>query len=1639
MSSEELRVPTGYTGIYANWNVDIDGDDAADSPWHFGTSSEYPALKADMNGDDTATWQEFGYQLRQSPYLTASAPAGESKVNLTWTAVDVTHWDPPPALTYKLERAAADPINQPRFETLAEGQSELEYTDSAVTATNGYLYRVSAAAAGDGAAFHGNVRAPGRLPVAIGVASKTLRLAKGPLTVALSSAFEDPDGHILTYSASSSDTTVATVSLSGSVLTITPVAAGQTTITITAIDPVRENGSVSQQFTVTVLPATATDYDADDDGLIAIGTLAQLAAVRHDGDGDGAPTSEGAVEYVAAFGNNGNPIACVNARCIGYELVADLDFDTNQNGLADDGDAYWNDGFGWRPVGPRSRDDGVFEGVFEGNGRTISNLFSQGYGLFHQVSESAVVRRLGLINVTVGENRWDSVGGGVASVNLGEISTVFVTGRVSGGKAVGGLVGLNRGLIAGSYAGVRVSGMFRVGGLVGQNRAGTIVSSYATGSAWARDIPPRGASRSPTAGALVGMWVVENPNQFDQRDGRIVASYAAGRVTEWEPGSTTPGGLIGLTQRYVSTDSNDIYWDSTTLGSTATGTGSGLSTSDLQSPIGYTGIYSVWNVDLDGDGSQDDPWDFGTSSQYPALKADLDGSNGATWREFGFQLRAGPTLTARQPDGEAAVRLDWTEADVSGWSPAPSVTYTVVRDDGVTVEMAGAEISSLFHTDSDATPGRTHKYQVAAVVAGGEAAWSEPVEVAVTNQPPVAVGTLPPLTLRLGSGAFLVDVSAAFEDPERDALTIETSSSAATIVAARTPGSPTILTPWNLGAATITVKATDLYGLSATQAFAVTVLRPPGVTVTPDVLNLVEGSSSSYEVVLHSPPTGTVTVTPAIPADTDVTVNPSSLVFRTGTWDTPGTVTVEAARDGDTLTDPPVAISHTVAGGDYEGVSAIPVTVNTTDVNVRGVDVSETSLEVPEGSSGTYTVVLTSQPTDDVNISVSDSLPGLDVSVDKRSLRFTPQTWDQQQEVAVRVNHRSELYEEPVTVSHTVRGGDYGSVTAASVEVIPLSNDRKFGVSDPSAGEGDGTLAFRIIPRRSSSTDVIVDFRTVDGTATAGADYMATEGTLTFPAGTTVAQTVEVTLVDDSVDESDQELLLLEIEDVSPTDGGEKAVGIGVILDDDERSVVVSFRAAAYDVTEGSSVVVTAVLSSDPKRVVEIPLVKTHHGGATELDYSGLPASVIFTSGETSRKFTVVAVDDHEDDDGEAVVVGLGALPDGVTGSGQVTLAIRDNDGGSTGGDDDDGDGGGPPPSDGDDDDDDDDDDGDDDGDDGGVRPPTPRPTVSVAAAEASESAGRVVFSVRLSASSSSAVTVDYATAEGAGANGASAGADYTETKGTLTFPARSTAVRQIRVPVTDDGVYEPEPEMFWLTLRNPTNAALAGGGSVLRVVGTIHDDDGGSPTAAFELGGVACGADLCRAVTGEAVRFIDTSSGRALFRRWEFGDGGSSRGRRPEHAWSEPGFYEVTLWVSAGELESTASRKFLVEASEPAGFCVADAETLCLQDSRYAVNVDWWTAAGKSGAGSVVHEGTNDSGLFRFFNRENWEVLIKVLDGCALNGHVWVYGASTTDLGYSIRVTDTVTETVKEYRNEPGHPAPAITDGTAFPDGCRP
>lgn len=211
----------------------------------------------------------------------------------------------------------------------------------------------------------------------------------------------------------------------------------------------------------------------------------------------------------------------------------------------------------------------------------------------------------------------------------------------------------------------------------------------------------------------------------------------------------------------------------------------------------------------------------------------------------------------------------------------------------------------------------------------------------------------------------------------------------------------------------------------------------------------------------------------------------------------------------------------------------------------------------------------------------------------------------------------------------------------------------------------------------------------------------------------------------------------------------------------------------------------------------------------------------------------------------------------------------------------------------------------------------------------------------------------------------------------------------------------------------------------------------GKPPAADFDLS-TECRDGLCFARTGEQVTFRDTSTGTVATRIWSLGDGSYKHDSRSfQYGWPEPGYYPVRLEVQGLGTSVSKTLPVLVEASEPKGTCEADPETLCLRDSRYEVKATWLSSDDQEGAARVAYVGTNDSGLLWFFQPENYEMLVKVLDGCAINGRVWVYGSSATDRGYRLTVKDTVTGRTQEYRNEPGQRAPAIVDADAFPEGC--
>ena len=81
-TTEQLQSSTGYNGIYSDWNIDFDiPDEDSDDPWDFGGMDQYPVLKADIDGDGTATWEEFGHQNPDGPTGDGCGPAADSAVS----------------------------------------------------------------------------------------------------------------------------------------------------------------------------------------------------------------------------------------------------------------------------------------------------------------------------------------------------------------------------------------------------------------------------------------------------------------------------------------------------------------------------------------------------------------------------------------------------------------------------------------------------------------------------------------------------------------------------------------------------------------------------------------------------------------------------------------------------------------------------------------------------------------------------------------------------------------------------------------------------------------------------------------------------------------------------------------------------------------------------------------------------------------------------------------------------------------------------------------------------------------------------------------------------------------------------------------------------------------------------------------------------------------------------------------------------------------------------------------------------------------------------------------------------------------------------------------------------------------------
>jgi len=171
------------------------------------------------------------------------------------------------------------------------------------------------------------------------------------------------------------------------------------------------------------------------------------------------------------------------------------------------------------------------------------------------------------------------------------------------------------------------------------------------------------------------------------------------------------------------------------------------------------------------------------------------------------------------------------------------------------------------------------------------------------------------------------------------------------------------------------------------------------------------------------------------------------------------------------------------------------------------------------------------------------------------------------------------------------------------------------------------------------------------------------------------------------------------------------------------------------------------------------------------------------------------------------------------------------------------------------------------------------------------------------------------------------------------------------------------------------------------------------------------------------------------------------------DHTFENPDFLDrlaAEALLTEIDVESTKSRNELLEVSsnstagthlgaaeqaEPDDAtlaCSNQPQALCLNNSRFRVTVNWRTPQGQTGQGQAIPY-TSDSGFFWFFNNANLEMMIKVLNGCTINSRYWAFHAATTNVEYTLTVTDTQTGQVRTYFNPLNRPAATVLDTAAF------
>ena len=355
--------------------------------------------------------------------------------------------------------------------------------------------------------------------------------------------------------------------------------------------------------------------------------------------------------------------------------------------------------------------------------------------------------------------------------------------------------------------------------------------------------------------------------------------------------------------------------------------------------------------------------------------------------------------------------------------------------------------------------------------------------------------------------------------------------------------------------------------------------------------------------------------------------------------------------------------------------------------------------------------------------------------------------------------------------TNAVIGDAQGQATLTNDDAAASS----LSINDVSLTEGNsGTKAatFTVTLAPASTQSVTVAYATANGTATAGSDYVAASGTLTFAAGVTT-QTIAVSIIGDTTIEPDETVQVNLSSATNAVIGDPQAVA--TVTNDDLPSLAIN----DVSVTEGNSGTRTATFTVTLAPASTQPVTvayATANGTATAgSDYVATSGTLTLAAGITTQTIAVTVTGDTTVEPDESFVVNLSGPANAVIGDaqGQATVTNDDAVGSSLSIND-------------------------------------------VNVAEGNSGTRTATFTVTLAPASTQPVTVAYATANGT----AAAGSDYVATSGTLTF-APGVTTQVIMVTIASDTTVEAD-ETVLVNLTGASNAVIGDA----QGVATLTNDD---------------------------------------------------------------------------------------------------------------------------------------------------------------------------------------------------------------------